>query len=283
MVPPPTRRCTGPLTSVADRAHGSSAHAEMHPAQPQHAAPRAGFLRPRGDAPGTCASDVDHPEVPPPTRRCTGRGAFRGREGTGSSAHAEMHRRRGPGRCPRPRFLRPRGDAPKSQTSPSPSTMVPPPTRRCTGGRGRSRSPHAGSSAHAEMHPRRGLRPRGRAGFLRPRGDAPSETSREMPATMVPPPTRRCTPSDPGGSDRASGSSAHAEMHPAEARPDRRRRWFLRPRGDAPHELRLLGAYLAVPPPTRRCTGALPFAPYFPAGSSAHAEMHPRRATAPAA
>ncbi len=216
--------------------------------------------------------------VPPPTRRCTAVRSRGARCPRGSSAHAEMHRGRGSRSASRGRFLRPRGDAPRSSTRRASSALVPPPTRRCTPLSDSVLSHRGGSSAHAEMHPSSSATSTARTGFLRPRGDAPTPPTSDTRTPMVPPPTRRCT--DVGGQSAAAdlGSSAHAEMHPATTPPASTRRWFLRPRGDAPpgRILRALGRM--VPPPTRRCTHADTRGGGFSLGSSAHAEMHRRSA-----
>ncbi len=151
------------------------------------------FLRPRGDAP-TPAAGVEHVKrVPPPTRRCTARAGCGARREAGSSAHAEMHRRRRREDGGNVWFLRPRGDAPGRGLGRSPREAVPPPTRRCTSLEVHMPTLPLGSSAHAEMHRRR--LPRRDVGqrFLRPRGDAPLLAFDGVFDIEVPPPTRRCT------------------------------------------------------------------------------------------
>ncbi len=240
-------------------------------------APRKGFLRPRGDAPDRGLVAIDVAPVPPPTRRCTRAASPRRSSVPGSSAHAEMHPARGVSAKRRSWFLRPRGDAPRRSASRPRAARVPPPTRRCTGGAAWMTSISRGSSAHAEMHPTTSVRRSGRRRFLRPRGDAPVARLQRRLAPAVPPPTRRCTDQRLPIARLAHGSSAHAEMHRDRARPRRGGARFLRPRGDAPVEALSRGLQLLVPPPTRRCTHDVGAQRLCPSGSSAHAEMHPRR------
>ncbi len=274
-VPPPTRRCTRRRASSPRSPSGSSAHAEMHRCADRDVGRAVGFLRPRGDAPHPMSVSNREVEVPPPTRRCTRAFDDGGRVLGGSSAHAEMHRRRLPRRDVGQRFLRPRGDAPATIIVSKRAAGVPPPTRRCTRGDPETEGEHRGSSAHAEMHPGPGARRRARARFLRPRGDAPVLRSVVDTAQAVPPPTRRCTHDRTRRIDRALGSSAHAEMHPAGLRQQTPRCRFLRPRGDAPGTSLQQPIQGAVPPPTRRCTPSARRAHPPREGSSAHAEMHP--------
>ncbi len=280
MVPPPTRRCTLDVFMAIFAAGGSSAHAEMHPARRSRGALGAWFLRPRGDAPPLITATPKSSWVPPPTRRCTLDVAGHVGRPDGSSAHAEMHPHAAPDRAALVGFLRPRGDAPYTLGTPHARDSVPPPTRRCTSAGSEGPRRPDGSSAHAEMH-RSATGARARCSwFLRPRGDAPQNASRPTSRVTVPPPTRRCT--SRMRSDRAArrGSSAHAEMHPGTASTSSTRTGFLRPRGDAPGPLDPRQGKTQVPPPTRRCTPP-GFAQIFGrAGSSAHAEMHPRTRSA---
>ncbi len=111
-VPPPTRRCTFHRPSDLGRLRGSSAHAEMHRGPTDRCTFAEGFLRPRGDAPGTNSIAADAWSVPPPTRRCTRTRRDDPRLRNGSSAHAEMHPPVSRRRLLPDGFLRPRGDAP---------------------------------------------------------------------------------------------------------------------------------------------------------------------------
>ncbi len=212
-VPPPTRRCTRRGGKSRRTATGSSAHAEMHPAADIATYPWHRFLRPRGDAPEPSSRAFIRRRVPPPTRRCTRSTRSPMRSACGSSAHAEMHPTRLTTCAGRPRFLRPRGDAPVGTVSASRRSTVPPPTRRCTRRLRARTGSRRGSSAHAEMHlhhPRQRTTSRW---FLRPRGDAPGRRWSPRACSRVPPPTRRCT-AVPRASRRVpGGSSAHAEMH----------------------------------------------------------------------
>ncbi len=165
----------------------------MHPLRPRIRVVVARFLRPRGDAPRLATLGLQRSQVPPPTRRCTSQKHQSMSRSKGSSAHAEMHLSRTRSPALRPRFLRPRGDAPSGDALERSTSGVPPPTRRCTDGRGPSRRVRAGSSAHAEMHlyDRRSWTSSRR--FLRPRGDAPDSLIIALHYHWVPPPTRRCT------------------------------------------------------------------------------------------
>jgi len=213
---------------------GSSAHAEMRRSTSGAQALRKRFLRPRGDAPDSGHESLRFNKVPPPTRRCAGpRRAWRRSHG-GSSAHAEMRLIVWIAFAQRLWFLRPRGDAPTHPTVKPIALMVPPPTRRCAVTADPACDVRAGSSAHAEMRLRaRNLRPDGR-GFLRPRGDAPTEFTTMANDILVPPPTRRCAAGALARNPLDAGSSAHAEMRRLWRSPRASRRGFLRPRGDAP-------------------------------------------------
>ncbi len=152
---------------------------------------------------------------------------------------------------------------------------VPPPTRRCTRVSGDRPRVAPGSSAHAEMHPRRSPTVTPTRWFLRPRGDAPDAGLEPVDAIEVPPPTRRCTRAEQDACSVSQGSSAHAEMHPTRGEVARGGGRFLRPRGDAPRARRRAPSRGPVPPPTRRCTVGLRRLRRRGRGSSAHAEMHP--------
>ncbi len=254
-VPPPTRRCTPGARCPVPFAPGSSAHAEMHRRARSGVAASTGFLRPRGDAPTLGGLAEIGGAVPPPTRRCTRGHRASSHDGRGSSAHAEMHRRRL--RSPRTstRFLRPRGDAPDDAPDRQQQVPVPPPTRRCTDDGSQMALALDGSSAHAEMH---------RASALR------------CAEREVPPPTRRCTEVWAPDGLVTLGSSAHAEMHHGELLVVAALAGFLRPRGDAPRAANRVKSSRQVPPPTRRCTRDRGLDELRARGSSAHAEMHRR-------
>ncbi len=153
---------------------GSSAHAEMRRRFREVGAARTRFLRPRGDAPPSDWSGTPPAKVPPPTRRCAAEGEPHAGTLRGSSAHAEMRPSRRRRATRSGGFLRPRGDAPSSMTDRRPTFAVPPPTRRCAGPGSRVRRGDQGSSAHAEMRPRRITPDPEPSRFLRPRGDAPN-------------------------------------------------------------------------------------------------------------
>ena len=276
-VPPLTRRCA--LAGVLTRHPlvGSSAHAEMRPRGSRPYKLRARFLRSRGDAPPTFDPRSHGGRVPPLTRRCArGRGQER-LLARGSSAHAEMRRRRPCRRSSERGFLRSRGDAPLGQLRDSVSVTVPPLTRRCAHDRGGPRGGDGGSSAHAEMRPCRRRRSSSPPWFLRSRGDAPGSRRRRCSPRAVPPLTRRCAPARGRTSEVSGGSSAHAEMRPELSSMSYRYERFLRSRGDAPESERRFRRHIAVPPLTRRCARSRRVLARTHPGSSAHAEMRPSR------
>ena len=174
------------------------------------------------------------------------------------------------------------------------SMTAPPPTRRCARGAVLERVDHRGSSAHAEMRPRRtsvtrasprllrlrpGCRrssPRG-GRLLRPRGDAPAWVQWGTTEVGAPPPTRRCAGRGNESPRHTTGSSAHAEMRPCGGSSRRRPDRLLRPRGDAPLQAWDTNLVMRAPPPTRRCARNPATQSVASAGSSAHAEMRPSR------
>ena len=178
---------------------------------------------------------------------------------------------------PSPRgFLRSRGDAPVSAPSRRAAAKVPPLTRRCARDHCCRDGARPGSSAHAEMRPRRSTSPPLWGRFLRSRGDAPSEAPASWCRTPVPPLTRRCAPGVVVREEPKVGSSAHAEMRPLGSRCTRSSRWFLRSRGDAPASPISAIAARWVPPLTRRCAPSGSRVASRDNGSSAHAEMRPK-------
>jgi len=213
-VPPRTRGCTAGQPQPVLPVSGSPAHAGMHPY----------ILRP--------IIPVDL--VPPRTRGCTLRDARVCLERLGSPAHAGMHRRSLPAMWSRWRFPRARGDAPWSSATGTGWAAVPPRTRGCTHILPAERAPKKGSPAHAGMHPpgRPALTAPGR--FPRARGDAPRTRIALTVLPWVPPRTRGCTHRRRQQRAWASGSPAHAGMHPAWPTVTRRRGRFPRARGDAP-------------------------------------------------
>ena len=197
--PPPTRRCArrrwphhlttrGLLRPRGDAPLSHCAHSISNPAPPPTRRCAAfgscstfgatGLLRPRGDAPAWVQWGTTGVGAPPPTRRCAPCARRRAPRTRGSSAHAEMRPRPPQRRTSPPWLLRPRGDAPYRGGRPSPRPRAPPPTRRCARSRGERAAQRHGSSAHAEMRPRRDHRARATARLLRPRGDAPPAARR---------------------------------------------------------------------------------------------------------
>ena len=193
-----------------------------------------GFLRSRGDAPSRTHAEPRGPLVPPLTRRCARASRDLGVFFDGSSAHAEMRRRRGDGGVAAGGFLRSRGDAPALTTRVEVGRRVPPLTRRCAPSRDRGSAGARGSSAHAEMRPSARQTSRWGPWFLRSRGDAPEYTVIEVGQSLVPPLTRRCAAPRRALRAPTRGSSAHAEMRPSPTRTSSAGTGFLRSRGDAP-------------------------------------------------
>ncbi len=115
--------------------------------------------------------------------------------------------------------------------------------------------------------------------LLRPRGDAPTDVGAVRNAAKAPPPTRRCAAREQRELTEHVGSSAHAEMRPGCTRAATRQSGLLRPRGDAPRLPTEGDRIELAPPPTRRCAPRRSRARVGQAGSSAHAEMRPQRAT----
>ncbi len=134
-----------------------------------------------------------------------------------------------------------------------------------------------GSSAHAEMRPRRMRCMRPRSWFLRSRGDAPAGLRAALDRGAVPPLTRRCARQRRRRSDGVRGSSAHAEMRRARSARRGARSRFLRSRGDAPKRDVSLARTGRVPPLTRRCAASRHSIRFRVGGSSAHAEMRLER------
>ena len=253
VVPPLTRRCALVTPRVSVTRPGSSAHAEMRRDASSRRHIAHGFLRSRGDAPLRRGQGWRRCEVPPLTRRCAVTGEEIGPELYGSSAHAEMRPADSACRLASARFLRSRGDAPIAHRHRHIGTGVPPLTRRCAERLPRPRDRGRGSSAHAEMRPIRCTSLRRARGFLRSRGDAPTEHVYTEGFLRVPPLTRRCAPPPLEQTTCTRGSSAHAEMRPSCRRSRSRSRRFLRSRGDAPTRDGVLLRFPPVPPLTRRC------------------------------
>ncbi len=277
VVPPPPRRCASWTARVRQSRRGSSAPAEMRPTRSPIAAPISGFLRPRGDAPRGVVPAAPVARVPPPPRRCAPLTRRTTSVRMGSSAPAEMRPGFDSALGGPTGFLRPRGDAPERLGVLCRDGQVPPPPRRCAGEDLADLGPANGSSAPAEMRRRVTGADAGDIGFLRPRGDAPLTSRAFSVSVRVPPPPRRCAALRCSTTPRKSGSSAPAEMRRNAAASSCARFGFLRPRGDAPGLTLSVGGMTLVPPPPRRCAVTQP--PRAPAtgGSSAPAEMRPRR------
>ena len=150
-------------------------------------------------------------------------------------------------------------------------------TRRSTLGDEHARLAAIGSSAHAEIDPHTDPFRLRSDRLLRPRGDRPLLDRDPRSAIQAPPPTRRSTLGTRQHVRAGGGSSAHAEIDPPQARTGRPRGWLLRPRGDRPAGRKLDRLMRVAPPPTRRSTLLFVATIARVAGSSAHAEIDPRR------
>jgi len=236
--PPPTRGCTLSTFGQGRLNAGSPAHAGMHPFSERIEMRRRRLPRPRGDAPCLAPKSDSGSSAPPPTRGCTPDRHDRRRAGEGSPAHAGMHplrQRRGRHEA---RLPRPRGDAPERSSSSGPMESAPPPTRGCTPNPSGAGCLHAGSPAHAGMHPSHRRPPGRRTRLPRPRGDAPLTGKTLQIQLGAPPPTRGCTPDGAVDLEPELGSPAHAGMHPYVEQHDFVRWRLPRPRGDAPDACR---------------------------------------------
>ena len=181
------------------------------------APPSVWFLRSRGDAPSVRTRRSKRDEVPPLTRRCAVDAERAALHLAGSSAHAEMRRRRRVAQSGCSWFLRSRGDAPGERFGVRFALEVPPLTRRCAENHLEAVGEVPGSSAHAEMRPIPSASQRSFPRFLRSRGDAPADAHRDMLRNKVPPLTRRCAAAVFQLDRLCPGSSAHAEMRPQSA------------------------------------------------------------------
>ena len=192
VVPPLTRRCAADWPRGDTTRRGSSAHAEMRRRLGMALGGRRGFLRSRGDAPCAESLALRRALVPPLTRRCAHVLQAYTRQARGSSAHAEMRRKRSVHHRWCARFLRSRGDAPSGARRGRAWSTVPPLTRRCARAVLRWYGLAYGSSAHAEMRLEPVFSAGDYIGFLRSRGDAPLHGFVLRVRRRVPPLTRRC-------------------------------------------------------------------------------------------
>ena len=151
--------------------------------------------------------------------------------------------------------------------------MVPPLARRCALIEIARERAEQGSSARAEMRPRRRAVPKRKRGFLRSRGDAPQRSSETRRHRGVPPLARRCAARLRRPREREGGSSARAEMRPRVRCCTAPRGGFLRSRGDAPGFADSLRDAMWVPPLARRCALQPQADCARCLGSSARAEM----------
>ncbi len=213
MAPPPTRRSTGRRRRMLRRGAGSSAHAEINPRNAAPATSSTWLLRPRGDQPFQEMASRGTMLAPPPTRRSTPLGGESRRALRGSSAHAEINPVPRATERARERLLRPRGDQPFSDEGALRRQRAPPPTRRSTVNQIGIPRRVAGSSAHAEINPRRPRSACAARRLLRPRGDQPRRSAGAARDHAAPPPTRRSTVRQARGHLGRDGSSAHAEIN----------------------------------------------------------------------
>ncbi len=179
--------------------------------------------------------------------------------------------------CRYSRLLRPRGDAPLSQSGIAATRAAAPPARRCAAVGPELTLLEVGCSARAEMRPTDaesrpsppGAAPPARRcarwrecvdpaspGLLRPRGDAPTQSIGTNGATKAAPPARRCAAWGGGVSYALPG--------------------LLRPRGDAPRLKATRKERGLAAPPARRCAADPRRSGPGARGCSARAEMRRR-------
>ncbi len=177
---PPARRCALQGRCAAEDGLGCSARAEMRPRPVLRAARRGRLLRPRGDAPDDARAMSGLFGAAPPARRCARVEASRRFPWLGCSARAEMRRSRSGSATRRAWLLRPRGDAPRRRLDVSIGKKAAPPARRCAPEGLALSVTGQGCSARAEMRPTGRSRWARPSGLLRPRGDAPAPTERDL-------------------------------------------------------------------------------------------------------
>ena len=167
------------------------------------------FLRARAGSPIRSSRPSGHLEVPPRTRGFTDVPRGRDRGGSGSSAHARVHRLAAI-LCAAPTwFLRARAGSPMPVGGERMSQTVPPRTR--------VHRPTTSSS-------------RRRAWFLRARAGSPGKQNVYCELLEVPPRTPGFTLVRDWGARRRPGSSTHARVHQANTSMDHRSPRFLRAR-----------------------------------------------------
>ena len=215
--------------------------------------------------------------APPRERRST-RGLHRARPiGGGSSARAEIDPRPTLGARRTTGLLRASGDRPSWAESASASLGAPPRERRSTPSPLRASAQGRGSSARAEIDPRRQHDLLGRDGLLRASGDRPDVQARRLVLYLAPPRERRSTRPLPLGALILEGSSARAEIDPrGGTRPSGWRR-LLRASGDRPGSSTTPPGGARAPPRERRSTRFRREDGAAARGSSARAEIDPPR------
>ena len=273
--PPRSRRSTRCPMERWRAAPGSSALAEIDPAQDRRGTPAPRLLRARGDRPPGVSFVPVVCQAPPRSRRSTPRPCVVVARDGGSSALAEIDPIRSAPVQPSGGLLRARGDRPVLAPSTPAHHGAPPRSRRST--QDGQRSPRAlpGSSALAEIDPRPCSPSRRRGRLLRARGDRPSTTLPSSNRGEAPPRSRRSTRDAVPMSARDSGSSALAEIDPSAPGHGCARGRLLRARGDRP--VGQGGQYSATkaPPRSRRSTRDGLVQRHRAAGSSALAEIDP--------
>jgi len=193
-----------------------------------------GLLRPRGDRPRISAEVACCIVAPPPARRSTRIASACESKTAGSSARAEIDPSSTARSTRSARLLRPRGDRPSAGSPPEVRRMAPPPARRSTPARRPAAPVLYGSSARAEIDPRKTQARKGVRRLLRPRGDRPISSCTSSTGNAAPPPARRSTRMAQQLVAEGHGSSARAEIDPSSHHTLEARCWLLRPRGDRP-------------------------------------------------
>ncbi len=253
------------------------------------------LLRTRGGLPVTLLLSKRELQAPPHARRSTPARIDRCVERPGSSARAEVYLVVDVARVEVARLLRTRGGLPPWIKTEIDRAGAPPHARRSTRIGSGQNPPSGGSSARAEVYPRR-VEERGRpAGLLRTRGGLPItfplsavalgllRTRGGLPADGVrsdlelgaPPHARRSTLQAGRGSAYTTGSSARAEVYRRGEVRERRAVGLLRTRGGLPLRLARVRIDVWAPPHARRSTLGTRRERRTGGGSSARAEVYP--------
>ena len=232
--PPRSRRSTQSHDVRRALHHGSSALAEIDPPPPSCGPRRPWLLRARGDRPTIDALWRCVAWAPPRSRRSTRPRGDRAAPVEGSSALAEIDPRAVPRSCSGTRLLRARGDRPVGKTTACELLLAPPRSRRSTRTMTMHEEQTNGSSALAEIDPRRAPRTTPLPRLLRARGDRPAPCCRCRGSSRAPPRSRRSTRRAGLSLLGRGGSSALAEIDPPPVINPGPPGGLLRARGDRP-------------------------------------------------